>query len=77
MNEIISRAEHAAKIAEIENHLDIFPIEADLDQQTFEYGSSSEDDPVALDALAKELDSLDLHENSEKEEDNDLLINFD
>ncbi|CBY31644.1 unnamed protein product [Oikopleura dioica] len=71
------RAEHAANIAKIENHLDIFPIEADLDQQTFEYGSSSEDDPVALDALSKELDSIELHEDCEKIEDSDTLINFD
>jgi len=48
-----------------------------LDQQTFEYGSSSEDDPVALDALSKELDSIELHEDCEKIENSDTLINFD
>ena len=69
---MILRAEHAAKIAEIENHLDIFPIEADLDQQTFEYGSSNEDDP-RTGTLASELESINLHE----EKNEDTLINFD
>ncbi|CAG5110290.1 Oidioi.mRNA.OKI2018_I69.chr2.g4704.t1.cds [Oikopleura dioica] len=72
------RAEHALKIAEIENHLDIFPIEADLDQQTFEYGSlSEEDDPSALDSLAKELESFELEDTHSKEDAEDSLINFD
>ena len=74
----IFSAEHALKIAEIENHLDIFPIEADLDQQTFEYGSlSEEDDPSALDSLAKELESFELEDTHSKEDAEDSLINFD
>ena len=71
------RAEHAAKIAEIENQLDIFPIEADLNQETFEYGSSNEDDQAAFDALATELESIDLHSDDSTVHKEDTLINFD
>jgi hypothetical protein len=48
-----------------------------LNQETFEYGSSNEDDQAAFDALATELESIDLHADDSAEHKEDTLINFD